>query len=270
MKKNEVEVNTIVYCDGDTPLLNAINLMIEKQTFVIGVKRGKRITKKVLTIRDILKELSRRRTSLWTILNESISKLAKNPRYVIRKLTTHEIGNLIKSMRSYRPIFILREGYPYGFLLVDNLLKLFSNYKSLWYNIISEYSLPNEPLLSPNTTLKSCIRKLLECNSFVAVVYRKGKVLGMIEAYRVLESLVSKNCMKHLARGEDDYFYHTTCSTIMNRDYDFVYEDEDIEDMYDFLEEYGYLLVLTKTKRLSKFLSNGTAFNTLKKILRMV
>ena len=274
MRKVKERFEPLTYVDIDSSLYQVIKIMTLKRSLAIGVKKNDRNLMKVLTIRDVLKYLIRPRESLNKLLSKDVSFFIKRPRYY----TTHSaelitLINLIRDMKYYRLIFVIHEKrkFPIGFLRINELIKLFNYLRSSWYNILSEERyVIKEPIISSNTTMKGCIRRLLESNSTIAIVHRKGKVLGVVDVFNILNCLISEDTSKYIARGNDDYFYYTTCSTVMSKDFDFLSESDDIEDMYDFLENYGYLLVLknSKSKVLSKFISNGSAFSILKRLLK--
>ena len=254
--------------ERDTTLIELLEVMTRKETdLALVTQRGDHLG--VVSLENILLHMLEFRRRLSDILNEGVGSFTTPPKYVLSHEADHdELRQIILEMEAYEPIFIIKDERPIAVMTLSNMLSSLSFIKPLFCEIIA-YSRSLGTLVAPNTSIKGCIKRMVEDNSKHAIVHRKGKVLGLINYLDIVNCLTSKDTLGYIKAGVDDYFFYTTCSTVMKRNFEYLVIG-DYDKAYQMLVSNEYLIVLDshRGKRLIKFMSVGNAFVLLQETLK--
>lgn len=206
-----------------------------------------------LSSRPIIEMLS---LKTGTFVNHTYRLVDANSR---RSLLLKEAAGL----KAWENMFLASDGEVEGALGLRGLATLLNRLKPSWgYDL---YSLMGQldVFLAPNTTIKGVMRELANSGAGVMVVHRRGKALGIIDEFTVLETLLEEETIKRIRQMDEDYFYYTTVATVMNREFPWILESWGVEKMTRMISQHGYLLALknAETRCIAVFVSDRTVIN---------
>jgi len=252
----------------ETILLKLLRVMINNKTNLVLVTREDKGLG-MLSLEDVFLYMIESGRRLIDILNMCAGDLMSFPKYVLNFEADHdELRRVILKMEAYEPILVVKNGSFVAAVTLKDMLLSLSFIKPLLHRAIVR-SRRLGTLVAPNTSLKGCISKMIEDKSKHAVVHRKGRVLGLISYLNIVNCLVSSDTLEHIRLGVDGYFFYTTCSTVMERNFKYLIVG-DYSNAYQILADNEYLIVLDddRSRRLVKFISSNSAFILLREALK--
>jgi len=252
----------------DITLIKLLKAMIDNGVDLVSVMQNNK-SLGIVSFENILLYMLESGERLNDILNRHARDFTTPPRYILNHEVDHdELRRVILSMESYEPLFVVENDHLVAVITLGDMLSSLSFVKPLLCEAVTR-SRKLGTLVAPNTTIKGCVKRMIRDNSKQAVVHRKGRVLGLINQFDIMNCLISSNTLDHIRLGIDDYFFHATCSTIMRRNFEYLLAGN-YERAYQMLLNKEHLVVLDShsSKRLVKFISVNSAFILLKEALK--